>query len=430
VMGATSVDRHVYDDITLAIVVWNDAERLEKLLKYVRPWFKYVAVAVQRSPDDTLAVAKEYADILSEDEHRGFGDASFGPLLLPHIRTTWTFKVDADEWPTEQLLRNLGMLTMLAKEQGNRGVWVPFRSWMDGVEWEEQHSHLRLWHTNVPWPPMLHSRPMIDDTVEGLRWQDFGCIEHRRSTDEMIQDYLNYYRVGLGNKNWEKHNKEMMRSACTGLADRKGWGRVRSYPWWPEVRDIAFEGKEQGMPEVKNTIYVAGTSGSGTRMVYDMATKLMAGTNKKVVHASIPGYRFGEIPNAVEEPVWWDREWMEEKFGEGTWVIVKRDPYHAALSSVRRKFISTPEDYEEYAARGSKVLDKIKGALVLQYEDIVADPQGQMDKLAGYLQRPSKWPGNIFDGNAKHPPKPEPAPEEAPVPKPRRRTRKKTTAEA
>ena len=417
-----------YEDITFAIVVWNDAKRLGKLLEYVRPWFKTLAVAVQESPDDTLAVAQELADIVVTDQHRGYGDFTFGPMLQPKITTRWTFKVDADEWPTEQLLDVLGGLTVLCDETRTRGAWVPFRSWVEDVEWEEQHAHLRLWHNNIQWPWTLHSRPMIEDTVQGLRWEDVGCIEHRRSLDEMMRGYLEYYRIGRGNKGWDSHNKLMMRSACEGTAEHRGWDYVKSYEWWPEVEKIAFDGKEQGMPEIKNTIFIAGTSSSGARMVYDMVTKLEAGTNKKVVHASMPGYRFGEIDDAVSQPVWWDRKWMEEKFGAGSWVIVRRDPYYASLSSVKRGFISKPEEYEAYAARGNEVLGKLpkSSTLVLQYEDIVADPQGQMDKLAAWLQRPSKWPGVIYDGNEKYPPKPERV---AATPKPRRRAAKKRAAE-
>ena len=85
-----------YSHITPAIVVWNDPDRLWKLLKRIRPFFETIAVNVQcdnpRDPgdDDTFAAAEEIADILVTSRVAGFGDATFGPDLLPRIKTKWT----------------------------------------------------------------------------------------------------------------------------------------------------------------------------------------------------------------------------------------------------------------------------------------------------------------------------------------------------
>lgn len=225
-------------DITFAIVVWNDAGRLDALLRHVRPHFETLAVVVQESPDDTLQVARNLADIVMIDNWRGYGDKSFGPILLPQISTRWTFKCDADEWPDQELLDSLHLARWDAQRRGIKGVWVRFRSWIEDNEYEEQHSHLRLFETEVGWPSTLHSRPPVDN---GIIWTS-GHIHHRRSLDEMILDYLSYYRVGKGNVGWDAHNKLMMRSATSGVAKSKGWSYVKSYAWWPDVLAIAYDG--------------------------------------------------------------------------------------------------------------------------------------------------------------------------------------------
>lgn len=225
---------HPFSHITFACVVWNDAERLRPLLEHVRPWFASLAVAVQESTDDTLEIARELADIVVEDAHHGFGDATFGPRLLPAVKTPWTLKVDCDEWPTEELLGSLSNATWYAGHANVRGMWIPFRSWVDGIEYEEQHSHLRLFHTGVGWPPTLHSRPMIEDAL----WWPQGYIEHTRTLDEMIRDYLRYLDVGKGNPGWTAHNELMIRSACHGTASVKGWDYVKGHEWWPKVKAI------------------------------------------------------------------------------------------------------------------------------------------------------------------------------------------------
>lgn len=227
-----------YDHIAICMVAWNEEDRIEPLLEYVRPFFSTIGVVVQKSTDRTFEIAARYADVLATDEHRGFGDASFGPRLLNQIRTKWTLKVDCDEFPSQSLLESLSSATWYADKVGADGVWIPFRSSVEGIEYNEQHSHLRLFQTGLGWPALLHSRPMTNNT---FLWTE-GHIRHDRTLDEMMQDYLRYWRVGLGNAGWEAHNRLMMYHACKGTAEVKGWDQVMSYPWWPEVEAIAFSG--------------------------------------------------------------------------------------------------------------------------------------------------------------------------------------------
>ncbi len=225
-----------YEHIAVCLVAWNEERRLEPLLELLRPHFATIGVGVQKSTDRTLEIASKVADVLVTDEHRGYGDATFGPRLLPAIKTRWTFKLDCDEWPSEELLASLSSATWYAESKGFNGVWIPFRSSVEGIEYDEQHSHLRLFETRLGWPGLLHSRPGTDATA----WWPLGHIRHDRSLDEMMQDYLRYYKVGLGNSGWDAHNRLMMKSACWGTAKVKGWEFVQSFGWWPEVEAAAF----------------------------------------------------------------------------------------------------------------------------------------------------------------------------------------------
>lgn len=240
-----------YTHITPAIVVWNDPDRLWRLLKRIRPFFETIAVNVQcdnpRDPgdDETFAAAEEIADILVTSKVAGFGDATFGPDLLPRIKTKWTFKIDADEVPTDDLLRTLSWATWCAEHSFDTprdALWIPFRSWVEGQEYEERHAHLRLFETRLGWPAMLHSTP---PSKRNALWQvDDGYFLHERSLDEMMQDYLRYYRLGLANSGWTEHNRLMMRSACSGVAAVKGWAFVKNHAWWPEVLAAGYAGED------------------------------------------------------------------------------------------------------------------------------------------------------------------------------------------
>jgi glycosyltransferase involved in cell wall biosynthesis len=405
-----------YTDITFAIVVWNDAERLRALLQHVRPWFEHIAVAVQESPDETLDVAREWADVVVTDEHQGYGDASFG-LLQQAIRTKWVLRLDADEWPSDDLLENLGRMTEEAALREARGVWIAFRSWTDGVEWEPYHSHLRLWWNDILWPPTLHSRPMIDDTYDTGPAGIPGHIDHRRSLDEMIRDYLNYYRIGLGHPGWDDHNRLMMREACQGAAAARGWLYVKGHDWWPGVLEAAFGGEDP--MEDYQVVFCSGPSCSGTRMLYDMVNAL----GLRAVHASIPGY--DDLPDGpgldIAHPNWWPVDEWIERYGYGKWVVMRRGAPFAAQCAVKRGFVANVDEYRPYLDRALDILDEAPAmdSFTLLYEDLVKDPQLWYDRIADFLGVPHVPVGDIFDGNQKY------LSEPAPVKAPARRSRKK-----
>lgn len=221
-------------------MAWNEAPRLKPLLKHLRPYFETIVVGVQQSEDATDAIAELYADVVVRDRHRGFGDATYGPLVLPKVTSEWSFKVDCDEWPSVDLLRTLGAAVEDAERQRLDGMWIPFRSWVDGSEYTEQHGHLRLFRTRLGWPDTLHSRPMTENTGY---WPN-GHIRHERTLDEMMQDYLRYWTAGRGNAGWDEHNRMMMYHACSGIAALKGWEYVQSFPWWTQVEAIAFRAEK------------------------------------------------------------------------------------------------------------------------------------------------------------------------------------------
>ena len=233
-----------YTDISLLVVAYNESERIEALLTYLRPYFVHSVICVQDSSDETLDIARRVmnrpGDQVLTDRHWGHGDASF-PKMVKATTTRWAFVVSCDEWPTTDLMDSLWSALAVAElDPGtNEAVWFRFRAWIDDLEASEG-AHLRLFKSHIGWPRSLHSRPM---TRRAIGWSH-GWFEHRRSLDEMMRDYLSYQRVAKGNPGWDRHNREMMRGACVFVAERKGWDEVLAYEWWPEVRAQAFAAEE------------------------------------------------------------------------------------------------------------------------------------------------------------------------------------------
>lgn len=228
-----------YHHCTFVAVAWNEERRAPKLLDVARQWFSRMVIGVQESTDGTLSIVNALADRSGDQivrhPHHGFGDASM-PDLVSRVKTPWTFVVAFDEMPDEELLSSLKLATAYAEKKGVDGIWIPFHSIVEGIEYTEQHGHLRLFRTRLGWPKTLHSRPRGNKEI----WWPHGVIRHERSLDEMMRDYLRYYELGRENPGWTRHNRQMMQDACTGVAALKGWGFVEGHDWWPAVQRIAF----------------------------------------------------------------------------------------------------------------------------------------------------------------------------------------------
>lgn len=224
---------------TLVVAAWNEEQRLPNLIKLAHERFPAMVIAVQESTDRTRQLAKGFcrpADKVIEHPHYGYGDASM-PDAVEAVETDWVFALACDEMPDIELLTSLTTAVRWGDESGVDGFWIPFRSTVEGVsDPDEQSMHLRLFRRELRWPRTMHSRPQPKREAS---WPN-GYIAHDRSLDEMMQDYLRYFRLGRSDPGWTRHNRLMMHDACEGVAKVKGWDFVTSFPWWPEVEAIAF----------------------------------------------------------------------------------------------------------------------------------------------------------------------------------------------
>lgn len=233
------VDDPPYSHIDFVLVAKNETLRLPALLAHVRPYFDRMVVAVQRSSDDTEQIARKWANVIIRDFDHGYGDASM-PTIQRHVKARWAFRVDADEWPSLRLLQSLSNATWWADHESAQGIWIPYRSSVEGMPYEQQHSHLRIWDNILPWPALLHSRPNPDSSI---LWRE-GFIDHAKSLDEFVEGYLSYLRIGRENTQWTEHNVSQLQNACRAAAERYGWSHVTERPWWPQVVAEAFGGQD------------------------------------------------------------------------------------------------------------------------------------------------------------------------------------------
>lgn len=102
---------------SLHLLVKNEIVLLPKLLEYVSPWVEEIIVVDTGSTDGTIDVAGQYTPAVFQTPL----DLNFGAarnFALSKVTKNWVFHLDADEWPTKDLL------TWLASFVNRRGSVV------------------------------------------------------------------------------------------------------------------------------------------------------------------------------------------------------------------------------------------------------------------------------------------------------------------
>lgn len=86
--------------ISIIIIAKNEAPRIEACLRSVR-FADEIVLVDSGSTDETIAIAREYADQIIETEWRGYGPTK--KIALDHAKCDWVLWLDADETVPEDL---------------------------------------------------------------------------------------------------------------------------------------------------------------------------------------------------------------------------------------------------------------------------------------------------------------------------------------
>lgn len=173
--------------IGLTIVAWNEGHRLAETIQLHRPLVDQVVVVVQQSPDNTLEVARQYADIVIEHPHYGYCEAS-RQAASDACACDWQLTLDADERLTPEFTAVMRSLTV----QRPRGYRLRRRHYLDGSHhWEGDGQHRFYHRSNVVFLDEIHTEPQAKDWGKVETWGDpmwaIG-IDHYKSMSEQLLD--------------------------------------------------------------------------------------------------------------------------------------------------------------------------------------------------------------------------------------------------
>lgn len=137
-------------DISLVILTKNEEIHIDRCLKSALRITSNVFVVDSFSVDKTVEFAKAYTDNIYQGDFKSFSEKLNWAILNLPITTPWTFRLDADEILTEELILNIReVLNSLPEEV--TGIYLRRQLWFLN-KWMKHGdmypiSHMRIWRT-------------------------------------------------------------------------------------------------------------------------------------------------------------------------------------------------------------------------------------------------------------------------------------------
>lgn len=154
--------------LSLCMVVWNEAHRLGPMLAWHRPLVGQIVIVVQESDDDTLAIARDLADVVLEHPRHGYCEASREAASMAAAFDT-QLVLDADEWLTVAGAFALPRMVNATRHGDVDGYRLRRTLWVDGGHHFTGDAHYRLVHRRAVWmKDEIHTEPQIK---KGCSWE-------------------------------------------------------------------------------------------------------------------------------------------------------------------------------------------------------------------------------------------------------------------
>jgi hypothetical protein len=92
-------------NITFCGVYWNEAQNVRRVLDWAKGFFADIIIAVQTSDDGTEQICAEYTTNILH--HPPQSPEESKDEIMSLVKTPWAFWLDADEFPSKELMEEL-----------------------------------------------------------------------------------------------------------------------------------------------------------------------------------------------------------------------------------------------------------------------------------------------------------------------------------
>lgn len=205
---------------SLIIIARNEEYRLNLLLPLMRPLFEEIIIVDQESSDDTVNIAKRYANIVVTDKATGYADSSLG-LAHSLVTTNCIVRIDSDEIITNRLLFDIRQYMTpdvkgLVCSRAYIELFEPIKleqlkkcmeygDNIDGIHHQSEPNQYRVYRKNcVSINQSLHggTSPNHGDKIVFLF---YNGIIHPKNITEWSIDHARYRAVEMGKYNKDIH---------------------------------------------------------------------------------------------------------------------------------------------------------------------------------------------------------------------------------
>jgi glycosyltransferase involved in cell wall biosynthesis len=213
--------------LSVVIVAKNEAHNLPRCLGSVQGWTAETVVALNATTDESAEVAQTFGAVVHRLPWQGYRDTKNAALALAHH--DWVLSLDADEWVSAELRRELeaffarGDQAQAAGARFPRKVWFINR-WITHGDWYPDLS-LRLLHRGrARWggDAFVHEKVECDGPVATLRGD---LLHHPYPTlaahHVKIMEYARLFA--------EKQAEQRRPWSLGAAVFRPGWRFFRSY---------------------------------------------------------------------------------------------------------------------------------------------------------------------------------------------------------
>jgi hypothetical protein len=189
--------------ITFCAVLRNEAQRCRYVLDLATELFSHIVIAVQDGDDETLQICQEYpAELIrrpaeSPEESKDY--------IMAEVKTQWTFWLDADEFPSLDLIKYLD--TFYSDTLVGYDAMSFLRiNYIDGLIIEGgqgEDRQFRLIRSDVRWNPK----------VQGRRIHIHPQIKYPLLSQKKIYHHRSFDKVKKQTQRWNEL-EESTRGAC------------------------------------------------------------------------------------------------------------------------------------------------------------------------------------------------------------------------
>lgn len=173
--------------VALTMVVHNESERLEEMIDFHRPFVDEIVIAVQKSDDNTLEIAKRLADKVIETPCVGYCEAD-REKVHALVDSDWELCLDADEYLTHECM--VEFRNLITKPYD--GYSLKRRLFIDGEKkFEGDYQHRLYRKDRVKFLNELHTEPQPLNR-NCVFCPEYVAINHIKTMNEVIEDESRY----------------------------------------------------------------------------------------------------------------------------------------------------------------------------------------------------------------------------------------------